>query len=75
MAVHKPIVSKELFDAVEDRARRNETRIKDALAMYPQRRAHRDGRLYVLRGRMHPGPCRTMGDGEGRGHGCRGGRA
>jgi hypothetical protein len=27
MAVHEPIVPKELFDAVEDRARRNETRI------------------------------------------------
>ena len=50
--MHEPIVPKELFDAVEDRARRNENRIKDAPAEYPQRRARRDGRLYVLRGRV-----------------------
>jgi hypothetical protein len=49
VAVHEPIVPKELFDAVEDRARRNEIRITDAPAEYPQRRARRDGRLYVLR--------------------------
>jgi hypothetical protein len=40
---------KELFDAVEDRAQGNETCIKDAPAAYPQRRAPRDARLYVLK--------------------------
>jgi hypothetical protein len=45
------------LDAVEDRARRNETRLKDAPAAYPQRRARRDGRLYVLRGRVRCALC------------------
>jgi site-specific DNA recombinase len=57
VAVHDPIVPKELFDAVEERARRNEIQITDAPAAYPQRRARRDGRLYVLRGRVRCAMC------------------
>jgi hypothetical protein len=50
--VHEPIVSKELFDIVEERARRHEIRAETTPADYPQRRGRRNGRFYPLRGRV-----------------------
>jgi site-specific DNA recombinase len=55
---HQPIVPRELFDMVEERAKRNPIRPKRrATKPYPHRRGHRDGRLYPLRGRMRCALC------------------
>jgi site-specific DNA recombinase len=56
--VHEPIVPRELFEQVEDRARRNTIRPKRRAAnAYPQRSRGRTGRLYPLRGRVRCGLC------------------
>jgi site-specific DNA recombinase len=56
---HEAIVSRELFDQVEERALRNH-RIATLRApkTYVQRTGHRNGRVYALRGRIH---CRLCG--------------
>ena len=55
---HEAIVSRELFDAVEERARRNGGPAGGAKPKhYPQRSRGRAGRLYVLRGRVRCGLC------------------
>ena len=55
---HEAIVPRELFDAVEERARRNSGPTHDAKPKhYPQRRSGKAGRLYVLRGRVRCGIC------------------
>ena len=54
---HEPLVHNELFDLVEERARRNETRAKHPPLDYPTRRGRRNGRLYPLRGRVRCGLC------------------
>ncbi len=56
---HEAIVSRELFDQVEERALRNH-RIATLRApkTYVQRTGHRHGRVYALRGRIH---CRLCG--------------
>jgi site-specific DNA recombinase len=50
--VHEPIVPKELFDMVEERARRHEIQAKKTPADYPQRRGRRNGRFYPYRCRF-----------------------
>jgi site-specific DNA recombinase len=55
--VHEPIVPKELFDMVEERARRHEIQAKKTPADYPQRRGRRNGRFYPLRGRVRCALC------------------
>jgi site-specific DNA recombinase len=55
---HEPIVSRELFDQVEQRALRNQRRsVLAAPKDYVQRSGRRAGRLYPLRGRVHCGIC------------------
>jgi len=55
---HEAIVPRELFDAVEERARRNGGPTHDAKPKhYPQRPGGKPGRLYVLRGRVRCGIC------------------
>ncbi|MGC1164789.1 MAG: recombinase family protein [Solirubrobacterales bacterium] len=55
---HEAIVPRDLFDAVEERAKRNDNSTRSPKPKhYPQRRAGRPGRLYVLRGRMRCGLC------------------
>ncbi len=55
---HEAIVPRELFDAVEERARKNGgPAVKAKPKHYPQRRGGKAGRLYVLRGRMRCGIC------------------
>jgi site-specific DNA recombinase len=49
---HPAIVPKELFDRVEERARRNTVAATQAPADYPTRRTRRAGRVYALRGRV-----------------------
>ncbi|MHB1539398.1 MAG: recombinase family protein [Solirubrobacteraceae bacterium] len=56
--VHEPIVTKELFEAVEERAAGNAVRAKlPQPEQYPQRRGRRPGRFYPLRGRVRCGLC------------------
>jgi site-specific DNA recombinase len=56
--VHEQIVSRELFDQVAERANRNSIKPdRRAAHAYPQRRGHRRGRLYPLRGRVHCSLC------------------
>ncbi len=56
--VHEPIVARELFERVEDRAHTNEHRAKAPLPKaYRQRNGKRNGRLYALRGRVRCGLC------------------
>lgn len=56
--VHKAIVSKELFEMVEDRAAGNTARAKLPQGEeYPQRKGQRPGRFYPLRGRVRCGLC------------------
>ena len=58
IAVHDAIVARELFDQVEQRARRNRITVnRRAAHAYPQRSGHRAGRLYPLRGRVHCSLC------------------
>ncbi len=55
---HEAIVTRELFDAVEERARRNGSANQSGKPKhYPQRSRGRVGRLYVLRGRVRCGIC------------------
>lgn len=55
---HEAIVPRELFEAVEERAKRNGSPARPADPKhYPQRRQGRPGRLYVLRGRVRCGLC------------------
>jgi site-specific DNA recombinase len=54
---HPAIVPKELFEQVEDRARRNTIAAKQAPADYPTRRTRRAGRVYALRGRVRCSLC------------------
>ena len=57
-ASHEPLVSRELFDQVEARARRNNNPAKNIGPLdYPQRRLRRAGRVYPLRGRVRCGIC------------------
>ena len=56
---HEAIVSRELFDQVEERAQRNHHHATlEEPKRYVQRSGRRDGRLYALRGRIH---CRLCG--------------
>ena len=56
---HEAIVSRELFDQVEERALRNHRGATlQAPKTYVQRSGRRNGRLYALRGRIH---CRLCG--------------
>jgi site-specific DNA recombinase len=55
--VHEPLVPKELFELVEERARRNEVRGENRPLDYAQRRGRRNGRFYVLRGRVRCALC------------------
>ncbi len=58
LPVHEPIVARDLFEQVEDRARRNEVRPERRNGhAYPQRTSRRSGRLYPLRGRVHCSLC------------------
>src|SRR4051794_1284816 len=53
-----PLVSRELFDQVEERAQRNNNPAKAiGLLNYPTRTTRRAGRIYPLRGRVHCGVC------------------
>jgi site-specific DNA recombinase len=55
---HEAIVPRDLFDMVTERAKRNEIRPgRRAPNPYPQRRGHRPGRLYPLRGRVRCSLC------------------
>jgi len=55
---HEAIVPREVFEAVEQRARSNSSPVHPSRAKhYPQRRGRRAGRLYVLRGRVRCGIC------------------
>lgn len=55
---HEAIVPRELFGAVEERAKRNGRPARSTEPKhYPQRRRGRPGRLYVLRGRVRCGLC------------------
>ncbi len=55
---HEPIISREVFDAVEDRAQTNANAPKaSAPRRYANRGSSRPGRLYVLRGRVRCGIC------------------
>ncbi len=55
---HEAIVSRELFDAVEERAQqRNAPANGHRPKAYPQRQGKRAGRLYVMRGRVYCGLC------------------
>ena len=55
---HEAIISREVFDAVEDRAQSNANAPKaSAPRRYANRGASRPGRLYVLRGRVRCGIC------------------
>jgi site-specific DNA recombinase len=56
--VHEPIVPRELFEMVEERARGNEHQAKQPVAKtYSQRSGRRGGRLYPLRGRVRCALC------------------
>jgi site-specific DNA recombinase len=50
-------VPRELFEKVEQRARRNQIAVKQSPADYPTRRGRRAGRVYVLRGRVRCSLC------------------
>ncbi len=55
---HEPIISKELFEMVEDRARGNEAKMKAGMARsHAPSNKHRPGRFYPLRGRVRCGLC------------------
>lgn len=54
---HPAIVSKELFEQVDERARGKAIPSRQVPASYPQRRARRPGRLYVLRGCVRCAMC------------------
>ena len=55
---HEALVSRELFDAIEERAQqRNAPSKAKRPKAYPQRQGKRAGRLYVLRGRVYCGLC------------------
>lgn len=55
---HEPLVSRELFERVEERAQRNSNPAKDVGPLdYPPRRLRRAGRIYPLRGRVRCGIC------------------
>jgi site-specific DNA recombinase len=55
---HEALVSRELFDTVEARARRNQVRSRTPqLNDYAHRARRRSGRFYLLRGRVHCGLC------------------
>jgi hypothetical protein len=55
--VHEPLVPKELFEVVEERARRNEARGQIRPLDYPKCHGRRNGRFYVLRGRVRCALC------------------
>jgi site-specific DNA recombinase len=55
---HEAIISREVFDSVEDRAQKNANPPKaSAPRRYADRRSARPGRHYVLRGRVRCGLC------------------
>jgi site-specific DNA recombinase len=55
---HEPLVDRELFERVEERAQRNSNPAKSIGPLaYPPRRLARAGRLYPLRGRVRCGIC------------------
>jgi site-specific DNA recombinase len=54
---HDPLVPRELFELVEERARRHEHATKEPSGRYRQREGRRPGRLYVLRGRVRCALC------------------
>ncbi len=55
---HEPLIPKELFDLVEERAARNERQAQlTAPKHYVQRTGHHGGRLYPLRGRVRCALC------------------
>jgi site-specific DNA recombinase len=57
-SAHEAIVSRELFDQVEERALRNHRHASlKTPKTYVQRAGRRNGRLYPLRGRIHCGIC------------------
>jgi site-specific DNA recombinase len=53
----EPIVSRELFDMVEERARRNTRAMKAGMPREQRARKTLTGRLYPLRGRVRCGMC------------------
>lgn len=54
---HPALISKELFEQVEERVRGKAIASRQAPASYPRRRTRRPGRLYVLRGRVRCAMC------------------
>jgi site-specific DNA recombinase len=54
---HEPIVSKELFDIVEERAQRNTIAMKAGMPREARTHKTQKGRLYPLRGRVRCGMC------------------
>jgi site-specific DNA recombinase len=55
---HEPLVSRELFEQVEERARRNERRATLAAPKHYIQQSHgQSGRFYLLRGRVRCGIC------------------
>jgi site-specific DNA recombinase len=60
---HEPLVPKELFDLVEERAQRHERRAKRPPQRYRQRDGRRHGRLYILRGRVRCALCERRMEG------------
>ena len=66
---HEPIVSRELFDQVEDRARLNGRAANGSKPKaYPQRRKGTEGRRYLLRGRVRCGICGRRMEGSHQKH-------
>jgi DNA invertase Pin-like site-specific DNA recombinase len=69
---HEPLVSRELFEQVEERAQRNNNPAKILGPLdYPPRRLRRAGRIYPLRGRVRCGICgRRMEGSNQKGSNC-----
>jgi site-specific DNA recombinase len=53
---HPAIITKDLFEQVQQRSRQNYVAAKQPPAGHPGRRARRPGRIYLLRGRIHCEP-------------------
>lgn len=55
---NRPIISTELFEMVEDRARGNEAKVRAGMVRtHAPSNKHRPGRFYPLRGRVRCGLC------------------
>lgn len=62
---HEPLVSRELFELVDERAERNSNPAKNIGPLpYPPRRLRRAGRIYPLRGRIRCGICSRRMEGS-----------